>query len=82
MAQRPVLTVVEVRTGLSEILRRFRAEGEQAEPVLLGSLRKPEAVLIPYALWERLEAAADDPGLLADLYTAHGEPLPGTGEGT
>jgi hypothetical protein len=67
MTQRPVLTVVEVRTGLSEILRRFRVEGEKAEPVLLGSLRKPEAVLIPYALWTRLEAAADDPELLAGL---------------
>lgn len=70
MSQRPVLTVVEARTQLSEILRRFRADGEQAEPVLLGSLRKPEAVLIPYELWVRLEAAADDPELLADLYPA------------
>jgi hypothetical protein len=79
MAQRPVLTTIETRTQLSDILRRFRAEGEQAEP-LLGDHRTTEAVLIPCALWQRLEAAADDPELLADLYTEHGEPLPGTEE--
>jgi hypothetical protein len=78
MAQRPVLSVREVRTGLSDILRRFNDEGEQAEPVLLGSQRVPEAVMIPYVLWERLEADADDPELLADLDTEHGEPLPRT----
>ena len=80
MAQRPVLTTIETRTQLSDILRRFRAEREQAEPVLLGDPRTTEAVLVPYALWRRLEAAADDPELLADMYTEHGEPLPGTEE--
>jgi hypothetical protein len=39
MAQRSVLTTIETRTQLSDILRRFRAEGEQAEPVLLGDHR-------------------------------------------
>lgn len=80
MAQRPMLTIIETRAQLSDILRRFRAEGEQAEPVLLGDHPTTEAVLIPYALWQRLESAPDDPELLPDLYPEHGEPLPGTEE--
>ena len=72
MAQRPVLTTIEARTQLSEILRRFRAEGEEAEPVLLGDHRKPEAAIIPFLLWERLEAAAADPELLEGLLDGNG----------
>lgn len=46
----------EVRQRLSAILARFRREGAAAEPVAFGSHRKPEAVLLPYELYERYEA--------------------------
>jgi hypothetical protein len=46
----------EVRARLSGILARFRREGAAAEPVAFGTHRKPEAVLIPYEVYERYEA--------------------------
>jgi antitoxin StbD len=46
----------EVRKSLSGILARFRREGARAVPVVFGSHRKPEGVLIPYAAYERYEA--------------------------
>jgi len=48
----------EVRARLSGILARFRREGAAAEPVAFGSHRKPEAILLPYELYERYEALA------------------------
>src|SRR5262245_28055776 len=58
----PVVTKVhplsEVRQRLSGILARFRREGAAAEPVAFGSHRKPEAVLLPYEVYERYEALA------------------------
>ena len=58
----PVVTHVhalsEVRQRLSGILARFRREGAAAEPVAFGSHRKPEAVLLPYEVYERYEALA------------------------
>jgi PHD/YefM family antitoxin component YafN of YafNO toxin-antitoxin module len=48
----------EVRQRLSGILARFRREGAEAEPVAFGSHRKPEAVLLPYEVYERYEALA------------------------
>ena len=46
----------EVRQRLSSILARFRLEGAAAEPVAFGSHRKPEAILLPYEVYERYEA--------------------------
>jgi hypothetical protein len=46
----------EVRQRLSGILARFRREGAAAEPVAFGSHRKPEAILLPYEVYERYEA--------------------------
>ena len=48
----------EVRQQLSGILARFRREGAAAAPVAFGSHRKPEAVLLPYEVYERYEAIA------------------------
>ncbi|WP_400996618.1 nucleotidyltransferase domain-containing protein [Agromyces sp. GXQ0307] len=46
----PVMPVAEARAGLSGLLREFRARGAEALPVVIGSHRKPEAVLVPYAV--------------------------------
>ncbi len=48
----------EVRRRLSGIVARFRREGLAAEPVAFGSHRKPEAILLPYEVYERYEALA------------------------
>ncbi|MFE5670940.1 nucleotidyltransferase domain-containing protein [Agromyces sp. NPDC056523] len=48
LAAAAVLPVAEARAGLSRILRDFRARGTDAENVIIGSHRRPEAVLIPY----------------------------------
>ena len=37
-------------------MTRFRREGAAAVPVAFGSHRKPEAILLPYAVYERYEA--------------------------
>lgn len=49
-----VLPTSEARTELSSTVMRFRKEGISAAPVLFGSHRKPEGVMLPFSLFERL----------------------------
>jgi hypothetical protein len=48
----------DVRARLSGILARFRREGTAAEPVAFGSHRKPEAIILPYEVYEQYKALA------------------------
>jgi len=57
-----VTTVADARAGLSRALAEFRRDGE-ATPVLIGSHRRAEAVLIPLEQYQRLTRAADPIGL-------------------
>ena len=41
-------------------MRRFREEGITADPVIFGSHRKPEAVTIPYEMFQALLPAIED----------------------
>lgn len=50
----PVQPLSEVRKRLSETVARFRREGAQAEPVIFGTHRKPEAIVLPYEAYEEL----------------------------
>jgi hypothetical protein len=50
----PVHPLSEVRERLSGILARFRRDGGGAEPVVFGSHRKPEAIILPYQEFEAL----------------------------
>jgi predicted nucleotidyltransferase len=43
-----VVPVAEARAALSGVLREFRDRGPDAVPVVIGSHRRPEAVLVPY----------------------------------
>lgn len=54
-----VVPVTQARSELSATLRRFR-ESPDAEPVVLGSHRKPEAALVPYAQFERAQRGPVD----------------------
>lgn len=60
-----VTTVADARADLSRVLRRFR-EGDR-EPVVLGSHRRPEAVIVPFADYTRGEASTASAPTLAQL---------------
>ena len=49
-----VVPIAEARAALSRMLARFREEGVDAAPVLLGSHRRADAALLPIALFEEL----------------------------
>jgi len=79
-----VRPVSEAREELSRALARFRREGASAAPVIFGSHRKPEAVVIPFEAYAELMAQrrrrqavaeARAASLLADLPVAAGAEL-------
>lgn len=47
MTRREIVSVADARKDLSKTLRRFRLD-PNASPIVLGSHRKPEAVLVSY----------------------------------
>lgn len=51
----PVTTVAQARDDLSRVLRRFRSG--DLTPLVLGSHRKPEAVIVPFS-WHNMATAA------------------------
>jgi len=53
-----VIPTSEVRAALSKITKRFDAG--DTEPVFFGSHRRPQAVLVPIAVWEKLLEHAED----------------------
>lgn len=54
-----VTTVADARAGLSGVLRKFRADPAGAPPVVLGSHRRAEAVILPYARFEEILSSAE-----------------------
>ena len=61
-----VLATREVRAQLPALLERFRQAGADAEPVVIGARRRPEAVVLSYERYlklaggrERVAAALD-----------------------
>ena len=48
------------REEFSKVMARFRTDGITATPVIFGSHRKPEAVTIPYELFQRVLPAIED----------------------
>lgn len=68
MARKPhdVLPTREARAQLPALLERFRRDGADAEPVVIGARRRPEAVVLSYERYlelagghERVAAALD-----------------------
>lgn len=53
-------TISEARMRLPAHVRRFRDEGLDAEPVILGDRRHPDAALIPYETFTLLLDVAED----------------------
>jgi hypothetical protein len=56
----PILPSRDARAELSKALRRFRAEGAGAAPLIFGSHRRPEAVVIPFELYTSLLPAIEE----------------------
>jgi DNA polymerase/3'-5' exonuclease PolX len=56
----PVIPSAEARDHLSGYLRRFREEGDQADPVVFGSHRKAEGVILSYERYLRLTEVLDE----------------------
>lgn len=53
-------TISDARRDLTRHVARFRREGLDAEPVVFGDHRQPEAVLIPHATFQLLLDVAED----------------------
>lgn len=66
MAFHPVPTT-EARRDLNRTLKRFRAEGAAAAPVVRGAHRKPEAVLLPYEAYEVMREIIEDTAIAAQV---------------
>lgn len=60
-----VVTVADARRSLSEILRRYRADPD-ADTVIIGSHRKPEAAIVPFRVYSA-SAAGPRLGALDEL---------------
>lgn len=60
----PVQTTSQTRADLTKILEEFRKLGRKAKPIVFGTHRKPEAVVLPAWLWkeqlEKLEKLQDE----------------------
>ena len=56
MTRKPheVLATREARAQLPALLERFREDGADAEPVVIGARRRPEAVVLSYERYLRL----------------------------
>jgi hypothetical protein len=55
-----VLPTSEARGEMSATLVRFRREGLAAEPVVFGSHRRAEGVVLPFALFEAVRGAIEE----------------------
>src|SRR5438132_11007236 len=53
-APHEVLATREARAQLSAMLERFRADGADAEPIVIGARRRPEAVVLSYERYLQL----------------------------
>lgn len=62
-----VLPTNEARARLNQIAAAFDRAGTTAEPVVFGSHRRPQAVIVPWELWRELAPVLED---ALDLATA------------
>ncbi len=53
-------TISDARRDLTVHVARFRKEGLDAEPVVFGDHRQPEAVLMPHVMFQLLLDVAED----------------------
>ncbi len=66
LTRRDIVSVADARKDLSKTLRRFRLD-PNAAPIVLGSHRKPEAVLVSYEQFIAGLVPVDRPVSLSEL---------------
>jgi predicted nucleotidyltransferase len=66
LTRREIVSVADARKDLSKTLRRFRLD-PNAAPIVLGSHRKPEAVLVSYEQFIAGLVPVDRPVTLAEV---------------
>jgi hypothetical protein len=49
-----------VRDNFGELLGEMRARGAKAKPVVFGSHRRPEAVILSFEQWQAMREMMDD----------------------
>jgi antitoxin StbD len=64
-----VLPTNEARARLNQIAAAFDRAGMTAEPVVFGSHRRPQAVIVPWQLWRELAPMIEDAHDLATART-------------
>lgn len=62
-----VETISDARRKLTQHVDRFRKDGLDAEPVVFGDHRKPEAVVVPFELFQLLLDVAEDVAIAARI---------------
>lgn len=73
MGEDVVGTVADTRRELTGTVARFRAAGLDADPVVFGSRRRPEAVLMAYEQFEALMEIAEDVAIAQRVAERDGE---------
>ena len=53
-------TISDTRKNLTGYVRHFREKGIEAEPVVFGDNRRPDAAMLPYETFEFLLELAED----------------------
>ncbi len=71
MASKPhdVLATREARAALPAMLERFRQDGADAEPVVIGARRRPEAVVLSYERYLQLAGGRERVAATLDRQT-------------
>ena len=64
-----VLATREARAQLPALLERFRQAGADAEPVVIGARRRPEAVVLSYERYLRLVGGRERVAAMLDQQT-------------
>ena len=74
MSTTRVRTSREAREEIGATLARFQSEGATAEPLVFGPHRNPQAAVIPFELYERLESILEDLELAETLASRMSQP--------
>lgn len=70
-----VLPTREARAQLPAMLEQFRKDGADAEPVVIGARRKPEAVVLSYERYLQLAGGRERVRELLDRLAGSGDRL-------
>lgn len=82
MTRKPhdVLATREVRAQLPALLERFRQAGADAEPVVIGARRRPEAVVLSYERYLQLAGGRERVAAALDRQAREATAVPGADE--